>query len=309
MSISPSLKAAARAAYRDVWRASSVVFRGDDTILQAFRQKMRLDATAAAQEATTPDAYQQSTQHFRDIAVVLRKNIVQASKVGERDGKDVYRVHMRPETELGDNDTVKNPAPVESSRSARKRYASLPSLRPFLNPNPSESDAAQQPKSTSKRPMFYSALKRAHKERVVPELREEDLEEQFVRGACLLSLIFLKWQVVLNGFTGSGPGGQSINKTENNVQLLHKPTRHPRLVSRDSLAFPEPDSCKEDIVSQGLSSSGVSLDKLMNPGMSKEDMKAAKQRERERRRRKKAKKRAQAKAGGKDQKDEDEDDD
>lgn len=25
-------------------------------------------------------------------------------------------------------------------------------------------------------------------------------------------------------FKGSGPGGQSINKTENNVQLLHKPT-------------------------------------------------------------------------------------
>lgn len=24
--------------------------------------------------------------------------------------------------------------------------------------------------------------------------------------------------------TGSGPGGQSINKTQNNVQLLHKPT-------------------------------------------------------------------------------------
>lgn len=24
--------------------------------------------------------------------------------------------------------------------------------------------------------------------------------------------------------SGSGPGGQSINKTQNNVQLLHKPT-------------------------------------------------------------------------------------
>lgn len=51
---------------------------------------MRLDATAVAQEATTPDAYQQSTQHFRDVAEVLRKNIVQARKVGESDGKDVY---------------------------------------------------------------------------------------------------------------------------------------------------------------------------------------------------------------------------
>lgn len=40
------------------------------------------------------------------------------------------------------------------------------------------------------------------------------------------------------------------------------------------------------------------LDRLVNPGMSKEDMKAAKQRERERRRRKKAKKKAQQKASG-----------
>jgi hypothetical protein len=30
--------------------------------------------------------------------------------------------------------------------------------------------------------MNYSALKKAHKLRVIPELREEDLEESFVRG-------------------------------------------------------------------------------------------------------------------------------
>lgn len=30
--------------------------------------------------------------------------------------------------------------------------------------------------------MNYSTLKKAYKERVIPELREEDLEESFVRG-------------------------------------------------------------------------------------------------------------------------------
>ncbi|TEB36217.1 hypothetical protein FA13DRAFT_1683545 [Coprinellus micaceus] len=254
MSITPTLKAAAKSAYRDVWRASSVAFRGDDTVLQAFRQKMRLDAATASQEATTPEAYQQSTQLFRDIAVVLRKNIVQASRVGERGGSDIYRIYMRPETELGDNDTVKNPAPVQSSRSARKRYV--------------EAGAAQKPKEGFDHPMFYSALKRAHKERVVPELREEDLEEQFVRGA--------------------GPGGQSINKTENNVQLLHKPTGI-RVSCQETRSLSQNRTRARKILL-------AKLDRLMNPGISKEDMKAAKQRERERRRRKKAKKRAHTKA-------------
>lgn len=98
---------------------------------------------------------------------------------------------MRPETELGDNDTVKSPAPAESSRSARKRYAPITFPRHRWNSDPSEADAAQQPKAGSELPVFFSALKRAHKERVVPELREEDLEEQFVRGAFFASFSHL----------------------------------------------------------------------------------------------------------------------
>ncbi|GAB0088094.1 probable peptide chain release factor C12orf65 homolog, mitochondrial [Sergentomyia squamirostris] len=39
----------------------------------------------------------------------------------------------------------------------------------------------------------------------VPQLREDDLEETFVRG--------------------SGPGGQAVNKTSNCVVLRHKPTK------------------------------------------------------------------------------------
>jgi protein subunit release factor B len=38
----------------------------------------------------------------------------------------------------------------------------------------------------------------------VPKLNEEELDEQFVKG--------------------SGPGGQAVNKTNNCVVLLHKPT-------------------------------------------------------------------------------------
>lgn len=45
----------------------------------------------------------------------------------------------------------------------------------------------------------FSELKRLREKRQVPELHEKDLQEKFVRG--------------------SGPGGQSINKTENCVCL------------------------------------------------------------------------------------------
>ena len=38
-------------------------------------------------------------------------------------------------------------------------------------------------------PRYYSQLKKAHKERVTPELKEEDLEESFVRGAGLPAFV------------------------------------------------------------------------------------------------------------------------
>jgi protein subunit release factor B len=38
----------------------------------------------------------------------------------------------------------------------------------------------------------------------VPRIKEEELDEQFIKG--------------------SGPGGQAVNKTNNCVMLFHKPT-------------------------------------------------------------------------------------
>ncbi|KAG6845182.1 hypothetical protein H0H87_012739 [Tephrocybe sp. NHM501043] len=112
--------------------------------------------------------------------------------------------------------------------------------------------------------MNFSKLKKAHRERVLPELKEEDLEESFVRG--------------------SGPGGQSINKTENNVQLLHKPSGI-RVSCQETRSL---------VLNRRLARRNLreKLDKIANPGLSKEDFARAKQRERERRRRKKAKKKA-----------------
>ena len=59
-------------------------------------------------------------------------------------------------------------------------------------------------------PRYYSQLKKAHKERIVPELLETDLEESFVRGACLtlngrgaesrvLNVLFIDLHLTLSG--------------------------------------------------------------------------------------------------------------
>lgn len=63
-------------------------------------------------------------------------------------------------------------------------------------------------------------LMAAHRAREVPELKEEDLEETFVRG----ELHGLALNAAPHRFEGSGPGGQAINKTSSSVSLIHLPT-------------------------------------------------------------------------------------
>ncbi|KIK59850.1 hypothetical protein GYMLUDRAFT_74302 [Collybiopsis luxurians FD-317 M1] len=224
MSISSDLRASARSAYRQLYRASASTFGGDSAMLTAFRYKMREDAISAKSE-TDPLAYEQYAKHAKEVAEFIKRNIVQASRLPKQ---ETWSLRITKDTELGDNETIKNPSSSKESQ----------------------------------RIMYYSTLKRASSQRKVPELKEEDIEESFVRG--------------------SGPGGQSVNKTENNVQLYHKPT---------GIRV----SCQE---TRSLSTNRMlarrllvaKLDALENPGLSKEEMKRAKQRERERRRRKKAKK-------------------
>lgn len=143
-------------------------------------------------------------------------------------------------------------------------------MTPNQPPVPEPSSSDYRPKAT------YNTLKKLHKEREVPELREQDLEEAFVRG--------------------SGPGGQSINKTENNVQLLHKPTGI-RVQCQETRSL----QTNRMLARRRLLEK---LDALENPGLSKPDLKAAKKRERERQRKKKGRRKAERLAAEKESEDE-----
>ncbi|KAG8217889.1 hypothetical protein J3R82DRAFT_6055 [Butyriboletus roseoflavus] len=270
MAVSPSLRAAARSAYRDLLRAVTSTFAGDAPIQKAFRIQMRTDTLALDSVARNdPGQVEEKIQLAKDLATTLRKNVVQARRVETPSGEEAWRLRITEETEIGDNSTIKSPPPIQSSRQARR----------MEKDGTTHTENAVPPNTPI--PRNFSALKKAHKQRKIPDLREEELVETFVRGG--------------------GPGGQSINKTENNVQLLHKPTGFRvacqetrslatnRMLARRHLL----EKACHDISPHKRT---TKLDKLYNPGLSKGELQRARQNERERQRRKKAKKKAKVRA-------------
>ncbi|KAH7889246.1 RF-1 domain-containing protein [Phlebopus sp. FC_14] len=223
--------------------------------MTAFRTKMRTETLVLDMTAQNDlKQLEEKIQLAKDLAMMLRRNVVQAQRVEGNSG-EAWNLRFTKDTELGDNNSIKNPPPMQSSRRAGKGDQEEVRI----------TDPAVPPEKTA--PRNFSALKKAHRERKVPELREEDLEESFVRG--------------------SGPGGQSINKTSNNVQLLHKPTGI-RVACQETRSLQTNRMLARRIILE-------KLDRLHNPGLSKGELQRAKQRERERQRRKKARKKAKQK--------------
>lgn len=116
MSISPQLQASARAAYRSIFRAASSTFKGDPEILRAFSLKTRGDFITARSQ-TDEVAYAENVKVANEIAQILRKNFVQGRL--QQDG--VYNLRITPDTELGSNESIKDPEPLERPSRARRR--------------------------------------------------------------------------------------------------------------------------------------------------------------------------------------------
>lgn len=252
--ITPQLRASARAAYRSIHRAANKAFMGDSEIRKAFAVKTRFDFVSASAE-TDPAAYKESVKLANEIAEVLTKNIVQ----GRRNDDGVYRLRITKDTELGSNETIKNPAPMERPSRARRRAKEAATMCCGSSSNTDTTLA--EPKSST---LNYSALKKASREREIPALNEDDLEESFVKGG--------------------GPGGQCINKRSTNVDLLHIPSGL-RVQCQETRSLQENRRIARKLLAR-------KLDELYNPGLSREALLDAKVRERKRRKAKKARKRA-----------------
>ncbi|KAI1744769.1 hypothetical protein F4680DRAFT_235063 [Xylaria scruposa] len=89
-------------AYRNLLRAARLAFHGDSTMLTAARSSIREGFRAnAALEPSSPE-FPAAVKHADEVATILRQNVVQGKKDGDR-----YKLRIHEETERGDNDTIK----------------------------------------------------------------------------------------------------------------------------------------------------------------------------------------------------------
>ncbi|ORY67576.1 mitochondrial zinc maintenance protein 1, mitochondrial [Pseudomassariella vexata] len=106
---------AAIAAYRNLFRAVRIAFKGDESILNAAQYQIRTGFRENASLDPTNPAIPEHIKHAEDVATILRRNVVQGQKDGE-----AYKLRIHEYTERGDNDTVKmppKPTPIDGKTS------------------------------------------------------------------------------------------------------------------------------------------------------------------------------------------------
>ncbi|GAA5937689.1 hypothetical protein JCM1841_002553 [Sporobolomyces salmonicolor] len=172
---------------------------------------------------------------------------------------------LRPVTLLA----LRRPFSVSSVSSVA--FSASPSSSPAAAaPAPAHSTPAEPtPPAASKGKSRTPPKPRQKKE--LPQLREDELEETFVRGG--------------------GPGGQATNKTSNACSLVHKPTGL-RVQCHETRSLETNRKLARRIMRE-------KLDQLLSPpGESVRDLKAARERQKKQAKRRKSKRKAEAKKAG-----------
>lgn len=102
----------ALAAYRHLLRSTRIAFQGDSRVLHAARHTARENFNEHRSLAPSSAEAETWIAHAEEIALVLRRNVVQGERVDETEaggrvdgGK--YQLRIHPEIERGDNATIK----------------------------------------------------------------------------------------------------------------------------------------------------------------------------------------------------------
>ncbi|GMK57200.1 hypothetical protein CspeluHIS016_0400340 [Cutaneotrichosporon spelunceum] len=124
MSLPAALRPAARSAYRDVVRAARATFYNDPARHAQFVAAIRptfLSATLTDPakpplqplegppvDFAAPEEIQKRVAEWKEVATFLRKNVVQ----GRQDENGRFKLRVTKDTDLGDNETIKEPKPM-----------------------------------------------------------------------------------------------------------------------------------------------------------------------------------------------------
>lgn len=108
MSSGLSVTRQALRAYRHCLRATTVAFQGDARMLLAARSQLKqgMSSPPANQKGLSPEG---RVQLLEDIALFLRRNVVQGRKVAvdPLTQEPQYHLNIHRDTELGDNESIK----------------------------------------------------------------------------------------------------------------------------------------------------------------------------------------------------------
>ncbi|KAI8885818.1 hypothetical protein K501DRAFT_331679 [Backusella circina FSU 941] len=113
MSISPS-KIAAIHAYRHLLKTQKQVFLADTKAIEAAR-KETYSRFMQYKDETNSDILEEKLELAGQVESLLKKNVIQ----GVENEKNTFKLRITKDTELGDNDSIKNTKNINRKRKTK----------------------------------------------------------------------------------------------------------------------------------------------------------------------------------------------